>query len=390
LIIDNVTCERLISFVDCHLNATIHINSGTFNGLSISGGLITKPLIVYGGTFNRSFELSEIDALDMEKDFFVSIGLLGGNFNCDVKIYKGAFHRISIGAGMLKSVGIRIGPHSFHNDNLEPYIRELIVAPKEIEVLDVDGFTIEHLIVTGVLGKGIYSIGNATLNNLEFTSFLNLGRARFDNITNCGTKKTNSSLIMTHCDLGKTRFSGIDFTRYPRINISDCTLTEIESSNTKWFSPDQLDNLNEETKRDLFRQLKHAMIRQGNRIDELQFQAAEMNAYHKTLSVRRDFWDFLVLSIGKYTNNFGTNYILPAKWIVVFSFLIFLLWAQGLSFWDRWDSVFVVANRAHPIDYLVSKDMLTNAFVAVDFVGRILVGVLIYQLIVPFRKFARG
>ena len=45
-------------------------------------------------------------------------------------------------------------------------------------------------------------------------------------------------------------------------------------------------------------------------------------------------------------------------------------------------------NPAHTIDYLVPKEQISNRFLTVDFIGRIVISILIYQLIVPFRKFA--
>jgi hypothetical protein len=100
----------------------------------------------------------------------------------------------------------------------------------------------------------------------------------------------------------------------------------------------------------------------------------------------------IILYIGKYTNGFGTNYVLPAIWIMAVALLVFLcsLWAEALSFEPNWGGVFVVLNPAHPIDYLVPKDEMSSTFMAIDTAGRILIAILIYQLVTPFRKFARG
>jgi hypothetical protein len=192
-------------------------------------------------------------------------------------------------------------------------------------------------------------------------------------------------------NLGKTQFYDLDFTRVKRVDIQQCAFTKIESSNISWFSQQQLEHLPIESRRDIFRQLKHAMAAQGNRIDQLHFQAAEMEAYRKSLKFWREPADSLVLSIGKYTNNFGTNYVLPALWIVVVTILIFVCsaLAQRVSVRQNWGAAFQVINPAHPIDYLASKDKLSNTFMTVDFIGRVVISVLIYQLITPFRKFAR-
>src|SRR4051794_15281693 len=81
LIIDNISCETRVSFVDCTFRAYTHIRGGTFSGLSVSGGTIRNPFMVYGGTFNVSVEFSEVDASSMEHDVHCSLGLVGGEFN---------------------------------------------------------------------------------------------------------------------------------------------------------------------------------------------------------------------------------------------------------------------------------------------------------------------
>ena len=182
----------------------------------------------------------------------------------------------------------------------------------------------------------------------------------------------------------------MDLTWFPRVEIHDCNLTQVESSESEWFTGDQLKQVSEKGKRDIYRQSKQAMIksRQPNR--GMHFQAREMEAYRRSLSFKHNFFDKLILGVGKYTNNFGTNYLWPVLWILVVAAGVFLLsvFVSGVSLTRTWGSMFTVMNPAHEIDYLVPKDQLSNSFIAVDFAGRVIISILIYQLIVPFRKFA--
>jgi len=396
LVIEGLTCRSGVSFVDCDFYARVLIRGGEFAEFDISGGRIIYPLIVSGGTFNQNFSLSEVDALNMKEKIFHSLILSGGQFNCNVHIYKGAWQSILIGSASLKGVVIDTGAGSLFNHELTPYIQRLSVAVRNVGVVEVRDWQIGNLMLSGTLEEGICSFQNVELNQLEIRYFINRGHVLFAKVAFSSRdshtrEKTVSTLAMADSDLGKTQFYDLDFTKLASVEIEHCALTEVESSNTTWFLPVQLQHASNETKRDIFRQLKHAMIRQGNRFDQLHFQAAEMDAYRKSLVFWRNPGDAFVLAVGKYTNNFGTNYILPAIWILALALLVFLCSAriEGISPKGSWGAALAVLNPAHPIDYLVPKEKITNAFLAVDFAGRVLISILIYQLITPFRKFAR-
>jgi hypothetical protein len=402
LIIDGHAFQTAISFVDCHFYGRILVRGGTFSGFDVSGGRLAQPLIVSGGVFENSFVLAEIDALPMTHDVSPSVVLAGGQFNCNVTICKGAFQSIVIGNADLRAVSITSSAGSNFNHGLKPYIEKLLVAPRRIAVLELRDVPVGHIELFGVLEKGIYSFANLKVHRLELRYFINQGQVWFDGVMfrdACKTgKKAGPTLVIEHTDLGKTRFHDMDFTKIDTIEIASSELMQVESSNTTWFSSAQLrergkdGNLKQMSNgatRHLFRQLKHAMIQQGNRIDQLYFQAVEMDAYRRSLTLRKNFADVIILMIGKYTNNFGTNYILPIIWIIAVAVVTFVCSAriQGLALRNVWGGLFVVLNPAHPLDYLVPKDKISNAFMAVDFVGRVLISILIYQLIAPFRKF---
>jgi hypothetical protein len=401
LVIDTLNCQTDISFVDCAIFAPIHINGGTYEGLEFDRCHIAAPLVVYGGTFNGPFRLEEINALHMERAHYVSVGFRGGEFNATITISKGAFHYIDIGRATFKNIAIHGRPagdrKSDYNPLLDSYISRLEVSPRHIDVLEVYDFRVEHLVLRGILlEKGIYSFGNLVLNDVVINYFMNFGQVRFDRVsvfTAKGKEKDiDPSISMEHSSLGQTRFFKMTLNNFARAKIDDCNFMDVELSETNWFSPSQLNDLTHDAQRDMYRQLKHAMDRQGNRVDELHFQALEMDAYRRTLTFKKHFIDLMILLIGKYTNNYGTNYLLPMSWITAISILVFLcsLWALGLSFVDNWGRVFLVMNPAHDLDYLGPKDTLTNSFIAIDFVGRLVIAVLIYQLIIPFRKFTSG
>src|SRR5436190_10304181 len=295
LVIENLECQTDLAFVSCYFEQSVYIRSGTFKGFSISGGRITHPLMIYGGTFNGKFVLDQVDAEDMAAENFISIGLWGGEFNGDVSIYKGAYHRISVTAASLKSLSINSGAHTSYNHDLEPFIKTFEISPKAIQVLEVNRIPIEQLNLAGVLETGLYYFGNLAINRLDLRYFINRGRLRFDKINTfiAQDRQTGQlrepSLVLANSDLGQTRFSQIDFTRFPHVDLHDCNLTQVESSESEWFNEAQLEQVSARGKRDIYRQLKQAMIGQGNRIDELHFQAREMEAYRQSLSFRSNF-----------------------------------------------------------------------------------------------------
>lgn len=395
LVIEKIDCQTDLVFVSCYFEETVYIRSGTFKKISISGGRITHPFMIYGGTFKGKFELDQVDAENMESDNFISVGFWGGEFNGDISIHKGAYHRISIATAAIKNFSINVGAYSSYNHDLKPFIKTLEISPKTVQIVEVNRVPIEQLKLAGVLETGLYYFGDLSVNRLELRYFINRGRLRFHRIntfvTGDRTDQLNEpSLVLANSDLGQARFSQMDLTRFRRVELHDCNLTQVESSESEWFTGNQLKQVSEKGKRDIYRQLKQAMISQGNRIEELHFQAREMEAYRRSLSFKHNFFDKLILCIGKYTNNFGTNYLWPVLWIFVVAAGVFLLSAfvLGVSVTRTWGSMFTVMNPAHEIDYLVPKDQLSNKFIAIDFAGRVIISILIYQLIVPFRKFA--
>src|SRR5262249_44824790 len=153
---------------------------------------------------------------------------------------------ISITAAVMKSLYISSGAHSSFNHDLEPFIKTLEISPKAIQILEIHDVPVAQLKLAGVLETGLYYFGNLALNRLEVRYFVTRGRVRFDNhstfIFEDGqpNRVTEPSLQFANSDLGQTRFSQFDFTRFARVEINDCNFTQVESSDSEWFSETQL------------------------------------------------------------------------------------------------------------------------------------------------------
>ena len=391
-----------IAFCNCHFRGGVEFHGGTFQGISFNGGRITKPVMVYGGEFFGKFKINQVNALEMDGDGLYSFAFMGGTFKSSIEIYKGAFQKLCFGAARAPHLTVKSGAVSSFNQGLEPGIKQLYISVGYIDIMEFHDVSVNDLSLAGFLDKGVYAFNGLQVTSLAIENLVNLGQIHVSELTVCPVppvttqweqpdRNAVSTLRIAHATLGAFLLSDLDLRNFQTIDIRHSNLTTIHAANVSWFDPPQISALGDLEQRDLYRQLKQAMIAQGNRIDEMRFHELEMTAYLNTLSYRKNFWDLVVLNIGRHTNRFGTDYIRPALLLVCTAVLFFLgsVWILGLSPFEKWGSLFVMLNPAHASDYLLPKAKLPNAFLAWDFLGRLCNSVLIFQFLTGFRKFIR-
>ena len=215
-----------------------------------------------------------------------------------------------------------------------------------------------------------------------------------------------SSLQFSGCDLSNSIFQNTDLSKFKNIFFESSKLTEITTTNVKWFSPPNLlsatGNFPElhPFSRETYRQLKHNQEKQGNRVQALEFHALEMEYYrlelknqHKTSRVLAER---SILWLGR-SNDHGQNWIKPVLLAAFFGYLFYAImifeaigkWNCDVL-WNHFPSYFSLMNPIHDLSKVFPDKIAYNGSLQLtDYVWRIILAYLIFQTVSAFRKFIR-
>ncbi len=196
-------------------------------------------------------------------------------------------------------------------------------------------------------------------------------------------------------------------------------MIEIISANTTWCEDDILNADERDTKRyfaqkrELYRQLKFASDKQGNRFDFLKFKSLEMRYFKKESFEGVKWWKRLFekdrfILIAGMTNNYGQNWYKPIIISIPFSLLFYCIIivdnTKGLSFcpnftwnsikytfgeiWNQSKVFWQLLNPTHNLNKIFEdENNLTSASFVFSYLQKISIAFFGYQAISAFRKF---
>jgi len=395
----NVSATSL-NFVKSNFEKDVHIWAGKFSSLVFNDGVFNDTL--YISAVSISNMLTIIGA-----EFKRSI-----LFNIRDKEIIGSISKIYIAS-------CKFGEHFILNGN-NTIIDDLnLLLSTQLE---------------GTLDISHCDILNTTLSGNNYNCNLNLIYCKFQKLTfqllyNYSTISimsakafdNNSEIAITDSYLGKTHFLNMFFNTFQKINVYNSVLTEIVTTNVKWFEPEKLNPSDtKETyeytlRREVFRQLKYVLEKQGNRIESLKFKSLETKAFKQELFSRHKWYkrifnnDRFILWIG-WTNNFGLNWVravlLILGFVAIFYWLIVIGISDKLAFSPNLsiDSFKVTGeefikylyaypqllNPVHSIDKVFPNVLDFGFWVhSIDYLIKIFLAFFIYQIISAFRKFTK-
>ncbi len=263
----------------------------------------------------------------------------------------------------------------------------------------------------GEISNSTYNFSFFEIIELTISEFYNYSHLNLSSINNVifkikGEKQPKRSLSLRNSFLGKTNFNNCDLSTFDDIVIADSQLQEITTSNVTWFNKMTIETRNEigflenRNYREVYRQLKIAMEKQGDRIKYLDFKSKELSAYKDLIAKdKRITWDEKVIFwIGKNTNNFGQDWLKAVK-IMGWSNVVFLLILSALItktinpvevcyfFWSNIKHLFTLLNPAHSLKDIVPVHAQTFWMNAVDYLSKIWNAFFIFQIISAFRKY---
>lgn len=364
--------KNKIQFLTC-LNASLYIRSSTIEG-QISFGAYGLPLkmnqvrISYSKCQNLDFSHGlTFERVLLENGTFSSISSCSG-----IKQFHVLGTKNRIGKLLIDSFGSTI---------------EVLVANAEIETLTLD-----------------YEISKSSfrLLNSKIKSAWNMKYAAPHELHALNLDLQDCSLYFDNTLLSNCVFSNV-------IWPTDMKLCSIHPDNSK----EQYASL-----RESYRQLKKAMLSEGNNFDSLVLYRNEMEAHwglvrhpkstglHRSFLFSRiygierglqDWQNKFLLWLGYHVSDHGQSFIRPLIWLFIFHQFFFLI-AIALNYngfyfttnhdwsavWDFIGSYFYLLNPVHKL-----PDASSGGMLILDFFMRLSSGFFIYHIIRASRKFAK-
>lgn len=393
---------RSFVFTDAKFDNDIHIwagkvenltfNDGEFNDdVNITGAPISKNLTVIGSDFKKSITFNLWDENNKK---------------------EGKLNKINISSAKLGEQFI-INGNNYEIDEL------IIKASKQLEgALYFNSSNILNTEITGDNYNSNIVFNHCNFNKLAFDFFYNYSTLSIISAKSFGK---NSIMTIAHSNLGKFHLFNVFLNTFEKINIFNSVLTEIITANVKWFHDNKLNPQNStshhtfEQRKEIYRQLKYALDKQGNRIASLHFKALEMKTYKQESFTKVEWYKRIfnvkrfVLWVGQ-TNDFGLNWLKPVLLSLVFSlifhFLIIVGISDELSYWinlnccsikrtweiysENFSSLPQLMNPTH----LLSRIYPTNTNLSftvhfLDYILKIILAFFIFQTVSAFRKYMK-
>lgn len=187
-------------------------------------------------------------------------------------------------------------------------------------------FRVKETLISGLNSNANLIFQGMSFKNLQIEDFHNKAGLTF---ANCKGSE-DSKLTITDSHLGNSIFLSFDFESFQKIEIESSVLHDIELSNpilpnSAQIISDEIDlkKLNSK-KREVFRQLRHAVSKKGDSILTKELRAEELELFRKEKSNTSIFnRDRIILWLSS-TNDMGLNWSKPIFILLGFTFIFHL------------------------------------------------------------------
>jgi hypothetical protein len=282
------------------------------------------------------------------------------------------------------------------------------------------------------------SIEDIAVNSISVYRYRNEKSLRFSNLKTFETDK-ESEFSIVESNLGSAEFYSIDFFAFKSLRILDtflvdCIFVNVTFSKNifslkgryvgqnddekilaikilafekyNWFrrrikriSFDKQIIPYFQKKKETLRQIKYALNKQGDVVNEKIFHSLEMKAYDRSLSWKKKFWTKFVIKFSSWTSDFGQSLHKPLLFLLIGHFALFsiLLCTNQLNplhisfqnptekgFWYSFHEYFILINPFRRTD-----NTFRGGFILVDLAMRIWSSYMIYNIIRASRRFIK-
>jgi len=214
--------------------------------------------------------------------------------------------------------------------------------------------------------------------------------------------------------LGRTNFTSFSFEGFENIEINDSNFSEIITANVRWFDPEKILKKSKDCKdfggnRDLFRQLKYSMFKQGDRVQALFFKRYEMQALRKQLLLMKGHTGEKAMLWMNGSNDHGQNWIKPMVLGLIFTgiFYVFFIISTAPELTNTFS--FSIVNLVSTVNVILKYALVALKFLnpthtysslgtdirdnflgnLFDIIQRIVISYFIFQTISAFRKYIK-
>lgn len=277
-----------------------------------------------------------------------------------------------------------------------------------------DELTIDNLTFHGAKPRKdrTQKIESAKIKELVFDALHNDALIQF---LNC---EISNQLTIYRSNLGKFQFTNVELDESCRIDLLDSNISDVHFNSFKWNRSyklfetfDPYNQVRYETQnnflhslRESYRQLKANYLKNGNKIEALEFQRGELDVHLKILHQKqftfRNFGNYLIVATNKWFSDFGQNIWKPVFFLFGFHLLIFniiLFLNQELQIRAEWpidwnmtlkgiSLYFQTLLPTHSTEIRVGNDSVSIAGFW-DFAARIFSGYFIFYFISASRKY---
>lgn len=473
LAIIKCTVFQLMDVLDCDfsgdlffsentINSTQHISSVKANrlafrksthnaGLWVESCKLPDGIVFNDGTFKEDvvFSLNETEQYGLsvigsvfEKTFVVNhhkgklkpeIGITSYYFDSG-KFLNGIFVRgiadLAVNFPKVNQIELNISPLMAGN---------IMFTDLDVGIINISGYntaakiTFKHLEVRQIKATGLINESGLIFSDIIASRREWIGKWN-DNLGITNTVYIDDS------NFGKAQFFQVDLRSFDRIVFGNTILTEIATSNVKWFEPVQLadgtistaqstlktaikekdpvvvkqarESLIRElnSRREIYRQLKYAAQKQGDIPLSHEFQRQEMEYYKEiTRHERPRKWSEFIIMYTSQSNNFGQSWMRAFFGLIIFSLLSYapVGWLTSdrldyTKFATTFDDLMfnvsvlvlnlktwlVLLNPTHRIkDITESIDKFPPIVYFFDLISRVVISYFIFQMVSAFRKF---
>ena len=293
---------------------------------------------------------------------------------------------------------------------------------------------VNRLLLDGLISEGVEKkvsnlvCSKITVTELRFDSVVNQGNVFFSEVTSDNRHTLNDldKLVnfensdgeklpieqdkaalfhIRNSDLGKLNFVACDFSKM-KMELAGSKINEIYLSGTEMplnltgnFKDRQLG----------YAQLKKVYDNRGDSVKTQEYLSKELDAHYNCVKAQKEDLnkqELWTLRLNKISNNFGTDWLLALKGILVVSVPIYILYIWSLnhlpeiveqdgnqlsSFFDTVALFFEFLSPIHKSEFIAEKLGRSSTAISwsLEFLGRIVNGYLIYQFVQAFRKYGK-
>ena len=176
----------------------------------------------------------------------------------------------------------------------------------------------------------------------------------------------------------------------------------------KWVIFSDIKLILSDTNKETARIIKNELQKISDQTEALKWHAVEMKKLKEEVRRKNDikniflwskrkemaFGDELILNFNWITNNYWLSWLLPLFWICIFNF-IFILALNNYSIGNIWEFIskyilsFNITKNLKELDIINSDLPNSQKWESINFIKNILISLLLYQLIIWFRKLTR-